>query len=149
MESHGVLDLIIFDQTYDMHYSSPIPFCGLQTQGDQYDVQYALAHTLLCFANIPTPRKVGFFSHMTVSHPSFAWLMHESVLQVVFPWNPHALKNTLLSFILYKNQVKKIAIFNITWFGKVYFHLHEQTLVLHTQQACLLSLIGLLHLHVH
>ncbi len=39
---------------------------------------------------------VKFFSHKNVSHPSPFWLMHEQVRPSVFPWNPHALKNTPL-----------------------------------------------------
>jgi hypothetical protein len=35
---HGVLDPIVSKQTQHLHYSSPIPICGLQTQGDQYNV---------------------------------------------------------------------------------------------------------------
>jgi hypothetical protein len=48
---------------------------------------------------MPTPRKVvGFFFHRTVSHPLLSWLMHEPILQVIFPWNFHASKNILLQF---------------------------------------------------
>jgi hypothetical protein len=70
---HGVLDLIVFEQAQDMHYSSPIPVYGLHTQGDQYNVQHTLTHTILCLADVPTPRKaINFFFHRTASHPSLS-----------------------------------------------------------------------------
>jgi hypothetical protein len=37
VESHGFFYPIVFEQTQNMHYSSPIPICGLEIQGDQYD----------------------------------------------------------------------------------------------------------------
>ncbi len=120
VESHGLLNLIVFEQTQDMHYSSPIPVYALHSQGDQYNVQLTPAHIILCPADVLTPRKViGFFFHKTVSHPSLSWLMHEVVLQVIYPWNPHALKNTLLHFFFVITKCKERAIFSITWLGKV------------------------------
>jgi hypothetical protein len=107
VESHGVLDLIVFEQSQDMHYSSPNPIYGLHTQGDQYNAQHTLTHTVLCPTNAPTPRKaIRFFFHRTTSRPSLFWLMHELVLQIISPSNLHALKDILLSFLLYKNQVQ-------------------------------------------
>lgn len=121
VESHGVFDLIIFEQTQDMHYSSPIPVYGLHTHGDQYGAQHTFAHTVLCPIDGPTPRKViRFFFHKTASHPPLSWLMHKLVLQAISPWNPHALKNTLLSFLLCNNQMQGKNQFSITWLGKVY-----------------------------
>jgi hypothetical protein len=73
VESHGVLDPIVFKQTQGLHYSSLIPICGLQIQGDQYGAQRAFIHTILCPTNAPIPRKaIRFFSHRTTSHPSFS-----------------------------------------------------------------------------
>jgi hypothetical protein len=38
VEFHGILDPIIFERTQTLHYFSPIPSYGLQTQGDQSNV---------------------------------------------------------------------------------------------------------------
>jgi hypothetical protein len=38
VEFHGILDPIIFERTQTLHYFSPIPSYGLQTQGDQSTV---------------------------------------------------------------------------------------------------------------
>jgi hypothetical protein len=37
VESDGFFYPIDSEQTKNMRYSSPIPICGLQIQGDQYD----------------------------------------------------------------------------------------------------------------
>jgi len=86
VESHGVLDPIVFKQTQGLHYSSLIPICGLQIQGDQYGAQRAFIHTMLCPTDAPTPRKaIKLFSHWTASHPSLSYLMHELVIQTIPP----------------------------------------------------------------
>jgi hypothetical protein len=108
IESYGVFDPIVHEQTQVQHYFSPIPTCGLQTLGDQSDVQRAIIHIILCPANAPTLKKVAiFFSHRTISHLSFSWPMHALALLYVLPWNPHALMSIQLSFLLSNNQVQR------------------------------------------
>jgi len=81
IESHGVFYPIIFEQTQDMHYSSPIPICGLQTQGGQYDARRTFAHTILCPIDALTLKKIAeLFSHKTNSHLSLSWPMHYKLL---------------------------------------------------------------------
>jgi len=48
IESHEVLDPIVFEQTRALHYFSPIPAYGLQIPTDQSNAQHVLTHTILC-----------------------------------------------------------------------------------------------------
>jgi hypothetical protein len=106
IESHGVFNPIVSNQTSALHYFSHVPACGFQTLKDQFDVHGVLIHIILYHANAPTPRKVvKFCSHKTISHLLFYWLMHEPIVLIVLPWNPHALNTTQLSFLLNNNQM--------------------------------------------
>jgi hypothetical protein len=70
VESLGVLDPTIFEQTQALHYFSPIPGCGLQTPSDQSDAQHTFVHTILYPKDALAPRKaIEFFFHRTTSHP--------------------------------------------------------------------------------
>ncbi len=113
IESHGVLDPTVFEQTQALHYFSPILDCGCQFLKDQSDVQRALAHRILthkilCPVDAPILNKTTeFFSHGIVSHPLLSWSMHVPTILYVPPWNPHALKNIQLTFLPNNNQVQR------------------------------------------